>query len=122
MRSHILFGGAAFAALTSSTAYAADGKYSAQLGQMLTAIAAGKCSPDMMGAGLLAACQAQLPAMSAGVAQLGKIDTISFVSSQDTDKGPVETYAIKYASGQTVHWLIGQFANGKFETLGTNGS
>jgi len=106
MRSHILFGGAAFAALTSSTAYAADGKYSAQLGQMLTAIAAGKCSPDMMGAGLLAACQAQLPAMSAGVAQLGKIDT----------------YAIKYASGQTVHWLIGQFANGKFETLGTNGS
>ena len=122
MRSHILFVGAAFAALTSGTAYAADGKYSAQLGQMLATIAVGKCSPDMMGAGLLAACQAQLPTMSAGLTQLGKIDTITFVSSQDTDKGPVETYAIKYVSGQTLHWLIGQYVNGKFETLGTNGN
>ncbi len=122
MRSHILIIGAAFAALTSGTAYAADGKYSAQLVQMLNATAAGKCSPDMMGDALLAACQTQLPTMSAGLTQLGKIDTVTFVSSQDTDKGPVETYAIKYASGQTLHWIIGQYANGKFETLGTNGS
>jgi hypothetical protein len=121
MRSHILFVGAALAASTSGTAYAADGKYSAQLGQILTAVAAGKCSPDMMGDALLAACQTQLPTMSAGLAQLGKIDTITFVDSQDTDKGPVETYAIKYASGQTIHWIIGQYASGKFETLGTNG-
>jgi hypothetical protein len=122
MRSHILFIGAAFAVLTSGTAYASDGKYSAQLVQMLNATAGGKCSPDMMGDALLAACKAQLPTMSAGLTQLGKIDTVTFVSSQDTDKGPVETYAIKYASGQTLHWIIGQFANGKFETLGTNGS
>ena len=122
MRSHILSIGAALAVFTSSAAYAADGKYSAQLVQILNATAAGKCSPDMMGTGLLAACQAQLPAMSAGLAQLGKIDSVTFVSSQDTDKGPIETYAIKYASGQTLHWIIGQFTNGKFETLGTNGS
>lgn len=122
MRSHILCVGAALATFTSGTAYAADGKYSAQLVQMLTTTAAGKCSPDMMGAALLAACQTQLPTMSAGLTQLGKIDTVTFVSSQDTDKGPVETYAIKYASGPTLHWSIGQLANGKFETLGTNGS
>ena len=122
MRSNMLLIGAAFAALASGAANAADGKYSAQLVQMLNAAAAGKCSPDMMGSGLLAACQAQLPAMTAELAPLGKIDTVTFVSSQDTDKGPVETYAIKYASGQTLHWMIGQFQNGKFETLGSNGS
>ena len=122
MRGHILLVGAAFAVCTSGAAQAADGKYSAQLVQMLNATVAGKCSPDMMGAALLAACQAQLPAMSAGLAQLGKIDTVTFVSSQDTDKGPIETYAIKYASGPTVHWIIGQYVNGKFEILGSNGS
>jgi len=57
------------------------------------------------------------PGWGPGLQALGAIETMTFVSAQDTPEGKVETYSVKFASGQTMNWFIGQERDGKFSVV-----
>lgn len=59
--------------------------------------------------------------MAPGLASLGAIESVTFVSAEDTPNGRVETYAVKFAGGMTMNWIIGGFSEGKFSVAGTAG-
>lgn len=122
MRIRLMLAGMAAAGLMAFPAMAEDGQYGEPLGQMLEQGAAGTCSEALMAPGLLSACQGQIAAMSQGLRALGVIESMTFVSAEDTPGGRVETWSVKYASGQTLTWFIGQRQpDGKFAAVGTGG-
>jgi len=82
---------------------------------MITETAGGTCPADLMADGLLAACQEQIVEMSAGLASLGEIETMTYVRTEETPEGPVELYAVTFSAGVTLNWGIGQFKDGKFQ-------
>lgn len=110
------------AAAQSPAQPAEEGRYEDALRRMITETAAGSCPADIMGAPLLAACEQQLPQMSAGLAGLGPIESITFVRAEDGGQyGRVETYAVKFSGGQSLNWGIGGEKDGKFDVAYTGG-
>lgn len=115
-------GALALPAAAQTAAPAAEAQYEDALRRMITETAAGSCPADIMGAPLLAACEQQLPQMSAGLAGLGAIESITFVRAGDSSEyGRVETYAVKFAGGQSLNWGIGGEKDGKFDVAYTGG-
>jgi hypothetical protein len=107
------------AAVTSLTAFSAsaqesDGQYSADLRRMITETASGNCPTEIMAEQLLAACQQQIAQMSAGLASLGDVQSITFSKADDTPEGRVETYAVVFANGTKLNWGIGHKKDGKY--------
>lgn len=92
-----------------------EGQYEAALRRMIAETAAGTCPADIMGEALLAACRQQLPQMSAGLAGLGPIESMTFVRAEDRPEGRVEIYEVKFAGGQTLNWGIGALNEGRFD-------
>lgn len=103
------------------SAIAQEGQYGGALRRMIDETAAGSCPADIMGEQLLAACQQQLPQMSAGLASLGAVESITFVGAEDRPDGRVETWEVKFASGQTLTWGIGGLNEGKFDVAFVSG-
>ncbi len=122
MRIRVLMAGVAAAGLMAFPAVAEDGRYGPQLGQMLTDAAGGACSEALMAEALLAACSGQIANMAPALEALGAIEAMTFVSAEDAPAGRVETWAVKYAGGETLTWIIGQQqADGRFSVVGTAG-
>ncbi len=97
-----------------ATAQTEEGQYADALGRMISETAAGTCPAEIMGGALLAACQQQLPQMSAGLASLGAVESITFVRAEEGEYGRVEIYEVRFAGGQTLNWGIGGLEDGKF--------
>lgn len=116
MRLKLIAIAAAAVSLTAFSASAQDGEgqYSADLQRMIAETSAGTCPADLMAEQLLAACQQQIAQMSAGLASLGAVESITFTNAEDTPNGRVETYAVKFASGQSLNWGIGHKKDGKY--------
>lgn len=95
---------------------AAEGEYAADLQKLISDAAGGTCSPELMGAQLLAACQSQIAAMSAGLASLGAVQSVTLIETNDTAQGKLETYRVVFAGGQTLNWTLGVKVDGKYET------
>jgi hypothetical protein len=114
--------GAGLVALPAVSQEVQTGEYADALRRMITETAAGTCPEDVMAGGLLAACQEQVAQMSAGLASLGAVETITFVRAEDTPNGRVEIYTVSFASGQTLNWGIGGIENGKFNVAYAGGA
>lgn len=122
MRMRMMLAGVAAAGLIAFPAMALDGQYGAQLRQMLADAAGGTCAEALMAPGLLNTCQGQIGAISGGLQALGAIESMTFVSAEDTPAGRVETWSVTYAGGQTQTWFIGQQQpDGRFEAVGRGG-
>lgn len=121
MRIQTMLAGVAAAALMAFPAMAQDGQYREQLNRIITEAAGGTCLAALMGPGLLAACNAQVEGMAPALTAMGAIESVTFISSQDTPEGPVETWAVKFTGGTTLTWVIGQMQDGKFATVGVTG-
>ncbi len=93
---------------------AETGEYADGLRRMIVETAVGTCPADVMAPDLLAACQQQLAQMSAGLASLGAIESMTFVRSEETPNGRIEIYTVRFASGQTLNWGIGGLQDGKY--------
>lgn len=122
MRIRMMLAAAAVAGLMAFPAMADDGEYGEPLRLMLADAAQGNCNEAWMAPQLLSACQGQIEGMSQGLQALGAIESMTFVSAEDTPGGRVETWSVKYAGGQTLNWFIGQRQpDGKFVAAGTAG-
>lgn len=122
MRIRMMLAGVAAAGLMALPAMAQEGQYGTPLGQMLADAAEGTCTEALMAPPLLNACSAQIAGMAEGLQALGAIESMTFVSAQDTPDGRLETWSVAYAGGQTLTWVIGhQQPDGKFAAVGTGG-
>ncbi|MFN3668566.1 MAG: hypothetical protein ACK4VY_04615 [Brevundimonas sp.] len=121
MRIDTFLAGVAVASLLAFPAMAQDGQYAPQLTRMIEEAASGTCLAGLMQQPLLDACNSQIQGMSEGLTALGAIESMTFLRAQDTPEGRVEVYAVKFAGGQTLNWVIGQEREGKFATVGTGG-
>jgi len=120
MRIRLMLAGVFAAGLMSFPAMADDGQYGEPLSQMLAEAATGSCTEALMAPGLLSTCQGQIAGMSQGLQALGAIESMTFTSAEETPGGRVETWSVKYASGRTLTWFIGQRQpDGKFAAVGT---
>ena len=95
---------------------ATDGRYKAALETMITETTQGRCPDEVMGDQLLAACNQQVAAMSAGLQSLGPVVSVTFLGAEDRSDGRLERYAVVFSGGQTLNWTIGGEADGKFST------
>lgn len=91
-----------------------QGQYQAALERMMSEAAQSRCPEDLMAPELLAACTPQIAQMGPGIQSLGAIESITYLGHEDTPKGRVETYAVKYAIGVTLNWGIGGMVDGKY--------
>lgn len=107
---------AAGAAMVIATpAIAADqGRYATALRRIVTEAAAGRRPEDVMAESLRAACRAQLATMAPALAALGPVEGVTFIKSDERDGKRYESYAVRYATGKTMIWGIGDAADGKF--------
>ena len=121
MRLCTMLAGVAAAGLMAFPAMAEDGQYAPQLTRIIDEAAQGTCLAALMAQPLLDACNGQIAGMSPALQALGAIETMTFVSARDTPEGKVETYSVKFASGQTMNWFIGQERDGKFSVVGAGG-
>lgn len=121
MRFTMILAGLASAGLLAFPALAQEGRYAPQLARIIEEAASGNCLPALMAPPLLEACNGQIQGMAPALNAMGAIETMTFVSAQDTPDGRVETYSVKFAGGQTLDWVIGQEHDGKFSTVGTAG-
>lgn len=122
MRIRMMLAGAAAAGLIAFPAMARDGQYEAELRQMLGDAVEGTCTEALMAPALLTACQGQIAGMSAGLQALGAIESMTFVSAEDTPGGRIERWSVAYAGGRTLTWFIGgKQPDGKFASVGTGG-
>lgn len=121
MRIRVFLAGVAAAGLMAFPAMAEDGQYAPQLNRILTEAAQGTCLAALMQQPLLDACNGQIQAMAPGLSALGAVQTVTFVSAEDTPGGRVETYNVTFAGGRTMSWFIGQEQDGKFAVVGTGG-
>lgn len=118
MRIRMMLASAAAAGLMAFPAMAGDGQYAPQLTRIIGEAAQGTCLADLMAQSLLDACSSQIAAMSPALQALGAIESMTFVSAEDTPAGKVETYSVKFVSGRTMNWFIGQEQDGKFTVVG----
>lgn len=121
MRIRTFLAGVAAAGLMAFPAMAEDGQYGPQLTRILTEAAQGTCPVDLMQQPLLDACNAQIPTMAPGLTALGAVQSVTFVSAQDSPGGRVETYTVTFAGGRSMSWFIGQEQDGKFAVVGVGG-
>lgn len=121
MRIRMFLVGVAAAGLMAFPALADDGQYAPQLTRIMTEAANGTCLDALMGPTVLDACNGQIEQMAPALQALGAIETVTFVSAEETDGGRVETYSVKYASGPTLTWVIGHERDGKFSIVGAGG-
>lgn len=122
MRIRLMLAGLAVAGLTASTALAEDGVYAASLTRLVNDAAEGTCTAELMGEGLLKACQEQIGTLGPALKGLGAAQTVTLTKSETPSVGLVETYAVAYAGGQTLTWVIGvRHEDGKFDTLYVGG-
>lgn len=121
MRIAMMLAGVAAAGLMAFPAMAQEGRYAPQLTRILEEAAKGNCLPALMAPSLLDACNGQIQGMAPALDAMGAVETMTFVSAEDTPDGRVETYSVKFAGGQTLDWVIGQERDGKFSTVGTAG-
>ena len=121
MRTRMMLASVAAAGLMAFPAVAEDGQYAPQLTRIINEAAGGTCLADYMAQPLLDACNSQIAAMSPGLRSRGAIETVTFVTVQDTPAGKVETYSVKFAGGETMNWFIGQEQDGKFSVVGAGG-
>lgn len=98
-----------------------EGQYAADLQRIIAETAAGTCPADLMAEQLLAACQQQLPQMSAGLASLGAVQSVTFTGAEDRPTGRVETYTVVFANDVTLTWGIGGKVDGKYSTAYAGG-
>jgi len=91
-----------------------EARYQAALETMITSTAAGTCPDTVMAGPLLAACNQQIAAMSAGLQSLGPVTSVTYLGAEDRADGRLERYAVVFAAGQTLNWAIGGEADGKF--------
>jgi len=119
MRIRVLLAGVAAAGLMALPAMAQDGQYGPQLTRIIEEAADGTCLAALMGESLLSACNGQIQGMSPALSAMGEIETITFVSAEDTPEGRVETWAVKFTGGETLNWVIGQVHEGRFSVVGT---
>ncbi len=113
-----MLAGVAAAGLMAFPAMAEDGQYAPQLTRIINEAAGGTCVADLMAQPLLDACNGQIAGTGPALQALGAIETVTFVSAEETPAGKVETYSVKYAGGQTLNWFIGQERDGKFSVVG----
>jgi len=121
MRIGMVLASVAAAGLMAFPAMAEDGQYAPQLTRIINEAAQGTCLAALMAQPLLDACNGQIAGMSPALQALGAIETITFVSAEDTPQGKVETYSVKFTGGRTMNWFIGQEAEGKFTVVGAGG-
>ena len=121
MRIRTVLAGLTAAGLMAFPAMADDGQYGPQLTRMLSEAAAGSCSIGLMQSTVLDACNAQIEGMSPALRSLGALESVTFVSAEDTAQGRVETYNVKFAGGRTMTWVIGLEVEGKFGVVGSGG-
>lgn len=122
MRMRRMLAGAAVAVAMAFPVMAQDtGQYREPLTQIATEAAGGSCPAALMAQSLLDACNGQIQGMAAALAALGAIETMTFVSPQDTPGGRVETWRVTYSGGQALTWVIGELKDGKFSTVGVTG-
>ncbi|MGZ9113719.1 MAG: hypothetical protein ACXW3K_03775 [Brevundimonas sp.] len=121
MHIKMMLASAAAVTLMAFPALARDGQYGDQLNRIITEAAAGTCLEALMGPSLLDACNGQIEGMAPALNAMGAIESMTFVRSEDTPEGPVETWAVKFAGGQTLTWVIGQAKDGKFGAVGVSG-
>lgn len=121
MRIRLMLAGVAAAGLMALPAMAQDGQYAPQLTRIITEAAQGTCLAAYMAQPLLDACNGQIAGMSPALQALGAIESVTFVSAEDSPGGRVETYSVKFASGRTMNWYIGQEQDGKFSVVGAGG-
>lgn len=119
MRIRVLLAGVTAAGLMAFPVLAQDGRYESQLTRILGDAANGTCLAELMAESLLTVCNGQIAGMSSALAALGAIETMTFVSATDTPEGRVETWTVKYASGRSLNWIIGNMQDGKFSVVGT---
>jgi hypothetical protein len=100
---------------------ATDGRYQAALETMITETTQGHCPAEVMGDQLLAACNQQVAAMSAGLQSLGPVVSVTFLGAEDLADGRLERYAVVFSGGQTLNWAIGGEADGKFNNAFVGG-
>ncbi len=118
MRIRLMLAGVAAAGLMAFPAMAQDGQYAPQLTRIIEEAANGTCLAAYMAPPLLDACNGQIAGMSPALQAMGAIETMTFVSAEDTPEGRVETWSVKFAGGQTMNWFIGQEHDGKFSVVG----
>ncbi len=121
MRIRLMLAGAAAAGLMAFPAMAQDGQYAPQLTRILAEAADGTCLAAYMAPALLDACNGQIEGLAPALSAMGAIETMTFVSAQETAEGKVETWSVKFAGGRTMNWVIGQERDGKFSVVGTGG-
>ncbi len=121
MRVRMILAGVAAAGLMAFPAMAQDGEYAPQLTRIITEAAEGTCLAAYMAPSLLDACNGQIEGLAPALRAMGTIDTMTFVSAEDTAEGKVETWSVKFAGGRTMNWFIGQERDGKFSVVGTGG-
>lgn len=121
MRIRVILAGVAAAGLMAFPAMAQDGLYGEQLNRIVAEAAAGTCLEALMAPSLLDACNGQIEGMAPALSALGAIESVTFVSAQDTPEGRVETWAVKFSGGRTMNWVIGHLQDGKFSIVGSAG-
>lgn len=122
MRIQIMLAGVAAAALMAFPASAQDGQYRDQLSRIITEAAGGTCLAALMAPSLLDACNGQIAGMAPALTSLGAIESLTLVSAEETPGGRIETWAVKFAAGVTLNWVIGGVQpDGKFNIVGTGG-
>ncbi len=121
MRIRMMLASVAAAGLMAFPAMAEDGQYAPQLTRIIGEAAQGTCLADLMAQPLLDACNGQIAGMSPALQALGAVESVTFVSAEDTPAGKVETYSVKFAGGRSMNWFIGQEQDGKFAVVGAGG-
>jgi len=107
-------------AVPSASSAAPAGADGAILQKALEANAKGECPADLMGAGLLAACQQQISAIQPMLATKGKITRLEFLGPQGPD-GQAELWLVVYEHGAQL-WGIAVGPDGKIAGMGTHDS
>ena len=121
MRIRTFWAGVTAAGLMAFPVTAQDGQYAPQLTRILTEAAGGTCLEALMATSLLDVCNGQIQGMAPALNALGAIETVTFVSAEDTAEGRVETYSVKFSTGRTMTWFIGHESDGKFSVVGSGG-
>lgn len=121
MRIQTMLAAVAAASLMAFPAMARDGQYGEQLNRMVTEAAGGTCLEALMGPSVLEACNRQIDGMAPALREMGAIESVTFVSAEDTPEGRVETWTVKFAGGRTMNWVIGHLQDGRFSVVGTAG-
>src|ERR1700761_5091262 len=82
----------------------------------LLANAEGNCPAELMGAGIKADCERQLPQFRATLTRLGPIKSTRFQGVRTLETGSAEVYQVAFQHGEMV-WLINTQDDGRIQVL-----